>query len=175
MLIIWKKGIHEFLLTALPWSLFNALIDLSNIAFVSKFFISKDFLILFLFMLGNFGCSQLNQLSQSLECLVAPEASHFPVMLSSWCAIDQVSTRFSFSPMYFPHNQKRRGNCLVIVYFCFCITFFSYKADFKMTLHTVFPSSFLILGPIIGIYSSLRRCCCLCFQFLVLDVYFLWL
>ena len=123
MLILRNKGFHEFVLTTLPRSLFNTLMVLSYSAFVSKLFISYNSRILRSCMLGNFaiifGCSQLNCPLQYLECSVAPNASHFPFMLSSWCSNDPVSTRFLISPMYFPHSdnliRKHRGNCLVIV------------------------------------------------------------
>ena len=92
ILILQNKTFHEFVLTILHQSLFNTLMDMWYSAFVSKFFISNDSLILLLYMLDNFasvfGCSQLNRLRQSLECLVAPNASHFPAMLSSWCSVD---------------------------------------------------------------------------------------
>ena len=122
MLILRNKGFHEFVLTTLPRSLFNTLMVLSYSAFVSKLFNSYNSRILRSCMLGNFaiifGCSQLNCPLQSLECSVAPNASHFLFMLSSWCSIDPVSTRFFISPMYFPRNDnlicKHRGNCLVI-------------------------------------------------------------
>ena len=47
-------GVHEFVLTILPLSLFNTLMDLSYSVFVSKLFISNDCLILRLCMLDNF-------------------------------------------------------------------------------------------------------------------------
>ena len=133
MLILRNKGFHEFVFTILPRSLFNTLMDLSYSAFVSKLFISNDSLILRSCMLDNFasvfGCSQLNGPLQSLECSVALNAPHFPAMLSSWCSIDRVSARFFVSPMNSPHNhnliRKHRGNCLVMVYFCYCIVYFS--------------------------------------------------
>ena len=133
MLILRNKGFHEFVLTILPRSLFNTLMDLSYSALVSKLFISNDSLILRSCMLDNFasvfGCSQLNGPLQSLECSFALNAPHFPAMLSSWCSIDRVSARFFVSPMYSPHNhnliRKHRGNCLVMVYFCYCIVYFS--------------------------------------------------
>ena len=133
MLILRNKGFHEFVLTILPRSLFNTLMDLSYSALVSKLFISNDSLILRSCMLDNFasvfGCSQLNGPLQSLECSFALNAPHFPAMLSSWCSIDRVSARFFVSPMNSPHNhnliRKHRGNCLVMVYFCYCIVYFS--------------------------------------------------
>ena len=74
-----------------------------------------------------FGCSQLNCPWQSLGCSVAPDSSHFPVMLS-WFSIDRVSTRFFVSPMYSSHNRnlihKHWGNCFVIAIFCCCIVYF---------------------------------------------------
>ena len=82
----------------------------------------------------------------------------------SWCSIDRVSTRFLFLQCIPPphtYNRKlickRRGNCLVIVYFCYRShsIFFSFAAGVNMTLHPVFRSSFLILGAIIGIHGSL--------------------
>ena len=115
MLIVRNKGFHKSVLTILPWSLFNTLMVLSYSAFVSKLFISNNSLILRLYMLGNFvrgfGCSQLN-CSQSLECSVAPDASHFPFMVSSWCSIDRVSTRF-LSLQFSSHNHKRWNQSLV--------------------------------------------------------------
>ena len=125
MLILRNNGFHEFVLTILTRSLFNTSMDLPCSAFVSKLFISC--------MLDNFasvfGCSQLNGPLQSLECSVALNAPHFPAMLSSWCSIDRVSARFFVSPMNSPHNhnliRKHRGNCLVMVYFCYCIVYFS--------------------------------------------------
>ena len=138
MLILRNKGFHEFLLTILPQPLFNSLKDLSYYAFVCKLFISNDSIILRSCMLDSFASvfesSQLNHSWQSLEC--SPDASHFPNMLSSWCSIDRVSTHFFVPPMYSPlpppptppnHNliRKHRDNCLVIVYFCYCIVYFS--------------------------------------------------
>ena len=133
MLILRNKGFHEFVLTILPRSLFNTSMDLSYSAFVSKLFIYNDSLILRSCMLDNFasvfGCSQLNCPWQSLECSVLPDASHFPVMLSSWHSTDQVSTRLFVFPKYSPHNhnliRKHWGNCLVKVYFCYRIVYFS--------------------------------------------------
>ena len=133
MFILRNKSFHEFVLTILPRSLFNTLMDLSYSTLVSKLFISNDSLILRSRMLDNFasvfGCSQLNRPWQSLQCSVALEASHFPAMLSSWWSIDRVSTRFFVFPMYPPHNHnlicKHRGNCLVIVYNYYCIVCFS--------------------------------------------------
>ena len=65
MLILRNKGFHEFVLTVLPQSLCNTLMDLLNSAFASKLFVSNDSLILCLCMLDNlasvFGCRQLNQ------------------------------------------------------------------------------------------------------------------
>ena len=130
MLILRNKGFHEFLLTILPLSLFITLMDISYTAFVSKLFFSNDSLILLSCMLGNFasffGCSQINRPWQSLECSVAPDASHLLAVLSFWCSIDQVTTCFVFLSLqcFLPHNQnliiKHRGNCLVILYFCSC-------------------------------------------------------
>ena len=61
MLILRNKGRHEFVLTILPRSLFNTLMDLSYSAFVSKLLISNDSLILRSCMSDNFaivfGCS----------------------------------------------------------------------------------------------------------------------
>ena len=112
MLILRNKGFHKFVLTILPWSLFNTLMVLSYSAFVSKLFISNNSLILRSCMLGNFvrafGCSQLN-CSQSLECSVAPDASHFPFMVSSWCSIDRVSTSFFVSPVSLPQSQALKS------------------------------------------------------------------
>ena len=133
MLILWKKGFHEFVFTILPRSLFNTLTDLPCSAFVSKLFISNDSLILRSCMLDNFanifGCSQLNGPWHSLECSVAPNASHLPAMLSSWCSTDRASTRFFVSPIYSPHNhnliRKHWSNCLAIVYFYYYIVCFS--------------------------------------------------
>ena len=99
-----KKGFHEFVLTILLLSLFNTLMDLSYSTFVSKLFISNESLILRSCILDNFasvfGCSQLNRPWQYLEYSVAPDASHFLAMLSSWCSTDRVSTRSFVSPMY---------------------------------------------------------------------------
>ena len=69
MLILQNKGFHEFALTPLPRSLFNTLMVLPYSAFVSKLFLSNDFLILRSCMLANFlqvffGSSRLN-----LPCL----------------------------------------------------------------------------------------------------------
>ena len=129
MLILRNKGFHEFVLTVLPQSLCNTLMDLLNSAFASKLFVSKDSLILCLCMLDNlasvFGCSQLNQQWQSLECSVAPDTSHFPVQLIEWAHI------FLFLQCIPSHNHN------------------------SMTLHLVFQSFFLILGPIIGVHGSL--------------------
>ena len=65
MLILRNKGFHELVLTILPWSLFNTLMDLLYSPFVSKLFISNDSIILRSYMLDNFasvfGCSQLNR------------------------------------------------------------------------------------------------------------------
>ena len=133
MLILGNKGFHEFVLTILPRSLCNTLMDLLYSAFVSKLFISKDSLILHSCMLGNFasvfGCSQLNRSWQSLECSVAPDASHFPALLSSWCSIDKWACIFLFLQCITPHSHnlicKHQGNCLVIVYFCYRLMYFS--------------------------------------------------
>ena len=105
------------------------------------------------------GCSQLNRPWQSLGCSVAPDSSHFPVMLS-WFSIDRVSTRFFVSPMYSSHNHnlihKHWGNCFVIATFLLLHSiFFSLAADVKITLHPIFQSYLLILGCIIGIDGSL--------------------
>ena len=104
MLIFPCEGIHEFALIILPRSLFNILMDLSYSAFVSKLFISNDSFIIRSCILDNFenvfGSSQLNRRWKSLQCLVVPDASHFLVILSSWCSIDRVSTRCFVSPMY---------------------------------------------------------------------------
>ena len=95
MFILQNKGFHELVLTILPRSLFNTLIDLSYFAFVSKLFIFNYSLILrsclFVNFASVFGCSQLNRLWQYLECSVACDAIHIPVILSSWCSIDRVS------------------------------------------------------------------------------------
>ena len=109
-LILRNKGLHEFMLTILPQSQFNTLMDLSYSAFVSTLFISNDSHILHSCMLDNFasvfGCSQWNHPWQSLECSVAPDISYFPAMLSSWCSIDPVSTHFFVCPIYHPHNHN---------------------------------------------------------------------
>ena len=79
--------------------------------FVSKLFNSKDYLILgscILFSFASvFGSSQLNCSWQSLECLVASDTFHFPVMLSFWCSIDRGSTRFLFLPCVPPQSQLK--------------------------------------------------------------------
>ena len=110
MLILRNKGFHEFVFTILPRSLFNTLMDLSYSAFVSKLFISNDSLILRSRMLDNFAsvfeCSELNRPWHSLECSVAPDASHFYALLSSWFSIDRVSTRFFVSPIYYPPQSQ---------------------------------------------------------------------
>ena len=104
VLTLRNKGFHEFVLTILPPSLFNTLMDLSYAAFVSKLFISNNSLILPSCMLDNFPSafeySQLNRKWQSLECSVAPDVSHSPATLSSCCSIDRVSTRFLFLQCY---------------------------------------------------------------------------
>ena len=53
-LILRNKGLHEFMLTILPQSQFNTLMDLSYSAFVSTLFISNDSHILHSCMLDNF-------------------------------------------------------------------------------------------------------------------------
>ena len=145
------------MLTILPWSLFNTLMDLLYSAFVSKLFISNDSLILRLCMLSNFasifGYSQLNHPWQFLECSLAPDASHFPVTLSSWCSIDVfLSLQCTPLPLLHNHNLILFGNSLLLLLHSI---FFSFVANGKMTLHPVSRSSFLILGAIIGIYGSL--------------------
>ena len=105
-----NKDFHEFVFTILPQSPFNTLMDLSYSAFVSKLFISNDSLILRSRMLDNFAsvfqCSELNRPWHSLECSVGPGASHFSVILSSWCSIDRVSTRHFVSPIYYPPQSQ---------------------------------------------------------------------
>ena len=125
ILILRNKGFHKFVLTILPRPLFITLMDFLYYVVDSKLFISKDSLMLSSSMLGNFasvfGCSQFNRPSQSLKCLVAPDASNYLVMLSSWCSIDRVSMRFfcfsNVSP--YSHNLicKHRGNRMGIAYF----------------------------------------------------------
>ena len=115
ILILRNKGFHEFVLTLLPRFVFTTLMDLSYSAFVSKLLISSDSLISRSCMYDNFasvlGCSQLNRTWKSFECSVQPDASHFPVILS-WCS--------SYNLI-----SKHQGNCLVIVYFCYRIVYFS--------------------------------------------------
>ena len=131
MLILRNKGV--FVLTILPQSLFNTLMDLSYSAFISNMFISNDSLILRSCMLDNFasvfGCSQLNRPWHSLEYSVAPDASYFPAMLSSWCSLIEWAHVFLLLQCIPPHNhnltRKHRDNCLVIVYFCYCTVYFS--------------------------------------------------
>ena len=135
MLISQKKGFYEFVSTILPQSLFNTLMDLSYSAFVSKLFISNNSLILRLCMLDNFAsvfwvqpikppmiifgmfsCTQRSPFSIHAIFLVFNRSSE--------------RTFFCFSNVFPPpqnHNLicKHWGNCLVIVYFCYCIVYFS--------------------------------------------------
>ena len=78
---------QRFVLTKLPslWFIF----DLPLLHF--DLLISSDSLIFLLLYLASrdnvFGCSQLNWSCHFKQCLVAPEFSHFPYMLSCWCSI----------------------------------------------------------------------------------------
>ena len=109
-------------LTILSWSLFNTLMDLSYSTFVSKLFIYTDTLILRLCIMGNvtnvFGCSQLNRPWQSMNVQLHLTLPIFlsccPVILSSWCLIDRVSTRFLVSAVY-----KRSHLIFTVIYVSF--------------------------------------------------------
>ena len=161
MLILQNKGFHEFVLTILPLSLFSTLMDLLYSAFVSKLFISNDSFIFHLCMLDSFasvfGYSQLKCPWQSLECSVAPNASHFPDMLSFWCSTDRVGTRFFVFPVHpphpHPHNHnlscKHCGNCLVIVLVILLLLqsiFFSFAADVIYDLTSCLSKFFSYIG-----------------------------
>lgn len=132
MLILQYTGLYEFVLDILPGYLFSTLMDCSYSAFFSKLFVSKDSLVLCSSMLSNFAsvfrCSQLNSQWKSFECSVAPKNSYFPAMQSSWCSIDQISTRFLFLLCISIHKhnlvQNSWGNCFVIVGFCCCIMYY---------------------------------------------------
>ena len=131
MLILRKKGLHEFVLSILPRSLFNTLMGLSHSAFVSKLFISSDSLVLRSCMLGNFegvfGCSQLNHPWRFLKCSKHSTLSIFQschllgVQLIEWAHV------FLFLQCISPKNynliRKQGSNCLVKVYFCCCIVY----------------------------------------------------
>ena len=153
ILILRNKGFHEFMLTILPRSLFTTLMDLSYSAFASNcLFLTIPLFYVRVCWTSVFGCSQLNRTWKSLECSVAPYVSHFPAMLSSWCSIDRVSTRFFVSPMYPPppHNQnlicKHRSNCLVIVYFCYRIVYFQFCSWCKYDPTSCFSKFFSYFG-----------------------------
>ena len=133
MLILRNKGFHEFVFTILPRSLFNTLMDLLYSGFVSKLFISNDSLILRLCILDNFanvfGYSQLNCPWYSLECSVA---STLPIFLPCYLLCVQLIewARVFFFLWYIPphnHNliRKHRGSCVAIVYFYYCMVYFS--------------------------------------------------
>ena len=67
-----KQGLHEFVLTILPRSLFNNLIVLSCSSFSSKLFFFPTIPLFYVYVFGqfvsSFGCSQLNHPWQTLEC-----------------------------------------------------------------------------------------------------------
>ena len=134
MLISQKKGFYEFVSTILPQSLFNTLMDLLYSAFVSKLFISNDSLILRLCMLDNFASVFWVQ-------PIKPPMTIFRMFsCTQW-------SPFSIHAIFLVFN--RSSEC---TFFCFSNVS---PPPVKITLHPVFQSSFLILGPIIGILGSL--------------------
>ena len=155
MLVLWNKGFHEFVLTILPGSLFNTLMDLSYSAFASNLLISKHSFILRSRILCNFArvLGAVMIIAGRFSCAWhLPFFCHAIILVANWSS----EHTFFISPMYFPHNhnliRKQRGNNLLLLLHSI---FFRYVADVKMALHSDFRSSFLNLGPIIGIHGSL--------------------
>ena len=91
-------------------SLFKTVKVLSFSLIVFSLFISSASRIFLSYMYGEmrtvFGCSQLNWPWHSFVCSVAPDDSHFPLILSCWCSMHRVRTLFFDSPIYFPLHEQ---------------------------------------------------------------------
>ena len=133
-----NNGFHEFMLTILPWSLFNIFLVLLYSALVSKLLISNDSFILRSCMLSNFACFWVQPIKPPMtifgmfSCTQRfPFSFHaiFLVFEWDWAQLIQWAHALFVSPMYSSPNShnlicKHQGNCLVIVYFCCCTVYF---------------------------------------------------
>ena len=116
-----KRGFQEFVVTESPWSLFKTVkvLSFSRIAF--SLFISST---LWFFLSCKYGemhtvfrCSPSNWPWHSFVCSVAPDDSHFPLMLSCWCSMHRVRTLFSFSTcQYISHCLSNLTDILLVDY-----------------------------------------------------------
>ena len=131
MLILRNKGFHKFVLTVLPRSLLNTLMDLSYSAFVSKLFISNDSLTLRSCMLDK--CFWVQPIKPPMTIFIMfsctrrfPFSCHAIFLVFKWSSEQAFFLFLQCIPPY-NHNliRKHRGNCLVIVYFCYRIVYFS--------------------------------------------------
>ena len=103
----WWRSHHCLFLVLFIISVWN----ISSVAFnVFSLFISRaspTFLsYMFEIRVIVLGWIQLNCPWSSLMCLVAPDDSELPFMLSCWCSMQRVNTFFFDSPIHLPVHQK---------------------------------------------------------------------
>ena len=123
-----------------------------------------------------FGCSQSNWPWHSFVCSVAPDDSHFPLILSCWCSMHRVRTLFFDSPIYFPLHEQTNwytpgwlfGSSLGLLFWQrICCRFFP---DAKAISFPIFLNSCFIFGLMFGIQGNFFR-----FLYSQFSVLFSWL
>ena len=134
---------------------------------VFSFFISSASWIFLSYIYGEmrtvFGYSQSNCPWHSYVCSVAPDNSHFPLMLSYWCSMHRIRTLFFDSPKYFPLQEKSNwytrgwliGSSLGLFFWQrICCRFFP---DVKAISSAIFLNSRFIFGLMFGIQGNFFR------------------
>ena len=176
-----KRGFQEFVVTESPLSLFKTVKVLSFSRIVFSLFISSALWIFLSCMYGEmhtvFRCSPSNWPWHSFVCSVAPDNSHFPLMLSCWCSMHRVRTLFFFDLLiYFPLLEQSNwyipgwlfGSRLgLFLSQSICCGFFP---DVKIISFPIFLNSRFIFELMFGIQGSFFR-----FLYSQFSVLFSWL
>ena len=148
-------------------SLFKIVKLLSFSLIVFSLFISSTSWIFLSYMHGKmwivFGRSQSNCQWHFFVCSVAPDDSHFPLMLSCWCFMHHVRTLFFDLPIYSPlHKQFNwytpgwlfSSSCGLFFWQIICCRFFP---NVKAISFPIFLNSRFIFGLMFGIQGNFFR------------------
>ena len=156
-----KRGFQKFFVTYSPLPLFKTVKVLSFSLIVLSLFISSALRIFLSYTYGEmhnvFGWRQSSCPWHSFICSVAPDDSHFPLILSCSYSLHRVSILFFDSPMYFPLHEQSNwytpgwqfgGGLGLFFWQRICCIFFS---EVKAISFPIFLNSSFTFGLMFGI------------------------